>query len=170
MIKIILVCLFLVLSSCTDYMFIENTLKQMVKLGKIKYNLECFGRGVSAPENINSLNVNFYSKQHLDCQDARKLIIDYTEDFIVLIKNSRYVKQYINNPPINEYKLSLLIVFKDINDDYDKELPAIYLSYGIITFYKLDQFGCLTPSYEENYADAFFKIYGTKPPSRYYCF
>lgn len=164
-------CLFVIFlliffASCEDYLNINSTLKKMVKLGENKYNLEIFGTGVAAPKKINNLRVIFRSKNKYDVDQARKLIVDYTEDFITLIHNNPETMQHINNFPVNEKNLFLFVIFEDKDGNYICDLPAIDVSDGIVTFFKLDVKGGFEENYTEPYTETYFKVYGTEPPIR----
>lgn len=153
-------------ASCEDYLNINSTLKKMVKLGENKYNLEIFGTGVAAPKKINNLRVIFRTKNRYDVNQARKLIVDYTEDFITLIHNNPETMQHINNFPVNEKNLFLFVIFEDKDGKYILDLPAIDVSDGIVTFFKLDVKGGFEENFTEPYSETYYKVYGTNQPIR----
>lgn len=168
MLRLLLIfrCLFVIFlliffASCEDYLNINSTLKKMVKLGENKYNLEIFGTGVAAPKKINNLRVIFRTKNRYDVNQARKLVVDYTEDFITLIHNNPETMQHINNLPVNEKNLFLFVIFEDKDGNYIRDLPAIDVSDGIVTFFKLDVKGGVEEYFTEPYSEAYFKVYGT---------
>lgn len=164
--SLIIPLILLLFCACDDYKNINSTLRKIVKLGEKKYNLNIFGTGVAAPENIKNFRLTFRTQKKYNLEEARKLIIDFTEDYINLISSSPEVLKYMENPPINEKHIFLLIIFEDSKGDYVKNFPAIDLANGEISFLKLREIGGFEDNFIESYSEAYFKVYGTEPPIR----
>lgn len=113
-----IVAIFTILfASCEDYMNINKTTKRIQRLAKNKYSLEPFGTGVAAPEKIKNFILTFLSNKNYSENDARKLIIDLTEDYLELIKNSPDVLKYFEHIPVSELDAYFLVSFKDCKGD-----------------------------------------------------
>lgn len=151
--------------SCEDYMYINKTLNKVCKLAK-KYNMQVFGSGVAAPGIIKNFRLTFDKYGHYTEDEARKLIIDFTEDFIETIKSTPEVLNYMEKLPINENHAYFLIVFYDSKSHYQKDLSAITLANGFIKFNTSDERG-FNEYRRESYSEAYFKVYGKFPPERH---
>lgn len=163
---IITICLIL-LSGCEDYMEINGTSAKLIKLAKNKYNLECVGNGVAAPGFIKNFILHF---DYFNCSNetsARKLLVDFTEDFILQLQNNEKVKVHLDNLPVNEKHVYFMIVFKDNKKNICSELSAIALSKGNVYYSVYDpQLNGFNDFFKETYSEAYFKVYGTQPPER----
>lgn len=162
----ILLLAFIIFSGCEDYKYLNSTLKKIIKMGENRYHLQCFGRGFSAPEKIEDFRLTFITRDHYDISSARKLMVDFIEDYIVLINNIPEILQYFDKLPINERHIYLQISFEDNDGKYVTELPGILIYEGTITFLKLSESGGFDDNFSETYAEAYFKVYGTQPPER----
>lgn len=164
---LLLIGILFLLSSCDDYMNIKTTIDDIRFLAKKKYNLETFGSGVAAPGVIKNFRLTFITKSPLNENEARKLIVEFTEDYISLINNNPKVKQHFETQPINEKHAYFLISIKDKNGNQCKELSAVELGNGLISFCKYDpKQNSFIDLFKEPYSEAYFKVYGTQPPER----
>ncbi|MFN4174287.1 MAG: hypothetical protein ACK4HV_04190 [Parachlamydiaceae bacterium] len=163
---IFLTTLLIALSSCDDYMSINSTLKKIINMGEKKYGLIYLGGGVAAPTKIQYFIASFKKQSNCDPNIERKLLVDFTEDYIQLIKNDEKLIANFESLPINEKHVFLQIIFKDKNNLYCNELAGIELVFGNVIFLKLNARGALEEYCSESYSEAYFKVYGTEPPER----
>ena len=160
-----LLILLSILCGCEDYMFIHATLNKICKLSNKKYGMSVCGSGVAAPGIIKNFRLSFDKFGEYNEDQARKLIVDFTEDFIITVKNTPEVLEYMENPPVNENHAFFLIVFKDSHNKYQEKLSAVCLANGEVDFNTSDEHG-FNKYYCEPYSETYFKVYGTQPPER----
>lgn len=166
--KILLIFLAIVLlfSSCEDYMNINTTIREIQKLAKKKYQLSSTGSGVAAPGVIKNFSLTFVSNSVIDEESARKLLVDFTEDYIKLINTSPMVKQYFETLPVTEKHAFFIINFKDSKGVDVKNLSAIQLGRGEVAFFITGKDYMFEEISRESYSEAYFKVYGSQPPER----
>lgn len=162
----LLTLLLIALSSCDDYMNINSTLKKIIDLGEKKYSLNYIGGGVAAPTKIQYFIASFKKQSNYDADLARKLVIDFTEDYIQLAKKDEKLISNFESLPVNEKNVFLQIIFKDTNNKYCDELAGIELAFGNVIFLKLNSFGALQEYNSESYSTSYYKVYGVSPPER----
>ena len=149
-------------------MEITGTSKKLISIAKSKYGLQCVGNGVAAPGVIKKFILEFDCLYSIDQAGARKLVIDYTEDCVVQLNANDKSKLHLENLPANEKHIYFMIVFKDHNKKICSELSAVILSNSKIMYSKYDPItNNFCDYYEENYHDAYLKVYTTIPPERY---
>lgn len=153
-------------TACNDALQTSKGINAITKLANKKYKLDCTGSGFQGPNIIKNFRLAFESNLLLSKEQARKLLIDLTEDYICLINNMPDVLRNIDNLPLNEDHAFIIISFNNLNN-INSDYVAVCLSNKKVEFLEHDQMGYYKTTESEPYSEAHFKVYGRYPPLRW---
>lgn len=97
---------------------------EVVELFEKKYNLTLAGTQISGPREIKLMGLMFDLKQSLDKDEARRLIVETTEEYLNKINSNIELRPYLINYP---YTLENI----EINIFFEKETGEIFQSPNI---------------------------------------
>lgn len=155
-----LIFVLLSLAACNDDLNVQEGIKLINKIAKKKYDLTCIGSGIQGPNIIKNFRLTFETYKIYTEDEARQLLVQFTEDYIRLINNSEFILKNMDNPPVDQNHAYFLITFIDYDGSYRPQLNAIELSNGSIKFLKKTY--TLETYKKESYSEAYFKVYGTQ--------
>lgn len=134
--------------------FMNSTSKQLEK----KFDLKLIGDGGSMMHDIKVIHLAFNSRENLEIDQARKLIMSCAKIFINNMNSSTKIRPYLHNYPATEKNIDLKIFFQ-----IHKKFPPPYVSVvslhkGNVIYYYDNEEGHLEEALREPYAEALKKI------------
>ena len=148
MMYVFLMCLFGCLTNCCEayvktpeQILAEQTdvaadkvICSFIKKVKKKYDFLVVGTGGGGPgdKGLNLLSVDFESYQKMGIPEARKILVDCVQEFLIEINASEELKQYLAVYPFTAKNIGVLIQFTD------KKRP-IYMSPPSLAVARIDK-------------------------------
>ena len=80
----------------------QEGIKLINKIAKKKYDLTCIGSGIQGPNIIKNFRLTFETYKIYTEDEARQLLVQFTEDYIRLINNSEFILKNMDNPPVDQ--------------------------------------------------------------------
>ncbi len=156
------------LTGC-NYSDEDKIVLAFMKEAQPKYNLKykasvysfVYGKDCRNGCELNHLYVKYEAKKPYDEVQARKLMIDLTEDYIKFVNKSPAKNKVVG--PVSEKNGDLVIVYVDTEGN---SLGEVRSEKSEVIFKQANQHGKVIESGREPYAEAYSKVYGTKPPER----
>lgn len=156
--KIFITIILIVCVSCDDdSRHLVSMLNKLTKHSQRQYRLDCVGSGFAAPNVIKEFLLTFEYDQPIDYEEARRLIVNLTEDLIKIAKSDPTILENLETPTFTENNLYYLIVLTGNGPDF----TGIALSNGKIKFLTSNPPKLFTDVKIESYSEAYFKVYGT---------
>lgn len=171
----ILTCLFvlfLCFTSCgrvsePEYIqYADKVMNDFVKFAYKKYGLVLHGSGGGFMDQINKVNMFFYTKEQLSIPEMRILLISLTNDFLEKINSGDNSEEYLAEYPFGFDRLCFSIVIYDQNykrivnpgSSIDR-ITFAYTSGDKINYFILnEEKDNLQKVFEEYYSDALMKV------------
>jgi hypothetical protein len=105
-------------------------IQKCVKLAIKKYNIDCIGSGVAAPDKIKKFMFSFGTNNSYNYQTARQLALELTIDLVAIANSDSIVLANLESNKFDHKNLYFSLVFLDCNGDIEKEFSGITLSNG----------------------------------------
>lgn len=116
----------------------ENLILSYSKEVKESHNLVLADYGGLLMTNIKTLDVIFFSTQHLDIEQARKILVDTVEYLLNKINTNEILTHYLYEIPFTYKLLSFSIIFIDQNNNNSYILPPhlseVMLTNGLVFY------------------------------------
>jgi hypothetical protein len=125
-----------------------------------------FGFGVKGPDGIQGITLSYTSKERLNLEQARQLIIRLAQKVPSRI-NNKISTENLNKCPVDLSFFYLSINFeglKTLFNENDGEIARVVISRGDV-IYNIRKPGVrgFTPIYSEPYEEAYRKVFGDSP-------
>lgn len=117
----------------------NNVRKEASIIISNKFNLLPFGSGGQMLDKIEMLMLAFQSRTPLSEQEARRIIVESTEEFINAINKNEPIRLYLANYPCTEKNIELVLYIKDSNGrniSHNQEFDIVSCIQGVIKFKK----------------------------------
>lgn len=143
-----------------DVAYINNS---MPFIANKKYGLRCEDAAYEGESKTRTYLLEFSTHKIYNVDQARRLMVDLTEDLICLGKDHPVVYNCIETPPLSEKHTSFIINFLRNDKCY---MDSVVSFKGKMYFSRMNADGRLEFFASETYREAYFKVYGQNPPER----
>ncbi len=159
-----LLTLLLIINSCTPvkeeetkkrYIEISNEINaELIKKVAKEKNLKIQGTGGSMMENVEMIGLDFSSEKPFSIEQARKLIVDVTEELLQVYNSNEQIRPFLANYPFNSINVHIMISFQTRSSQNENDnIVFVYTKNGSI-------FYCDYDTEKERYKEVFQETYG----------
>jgi hypothetical protein len=101
-----------------------------------KYNLSCIGYGGSMMKTVDELALKFNIYHPLEQEEARKLIVACTQDFLSIINQDQAIRPYLKNYPFTPQNVEIAIFSNTPKGGtvYDPYIGVVSASDGFVWY------------------------------------
>lgn len=82
-----------------------------------KYDCHAIGSGGGFLENVNLIDISFEMVKNCSVEEARLLVIEFTEDLLERINQDEKIRPYLKNYPFTEKEVTISISFSQKNGE-----------------------------------------------------
>jgi hypothetical protein len=125
------------------------------KLIEKKYHLIAYGSGGGLAYDLNTLAIDYVLKKELTIPEARRLLVEIAESFMVKMNACKSLRPYMHEYPFSIRSLELGISF-DMHREKNNYGELIWVSNAndTIYYYTKDSSGKLKKIFREDYKDS----------------
>ena len=115
----------------------DKYIKDMSKQHKLAY----FGGGGAFLYNVKNINISFASREIMDLDQSRKLLISCSEELLRRINANDRIRPYLEHFPFSEKGIDLSISYFDskLNHIQSKYIAGVFIINGNICYAVYDQ-------------------------------